>query len=144
VRKLVSLLALAAALAVAGSAAAATNPPSPQVLCGATCDGGGGYTGCKSISASHSSSVWLVYSIRHVLVVSYCKRNGVITSISIAAHYCDVGGLASCSPTVAWQTGGGVGSTWATFEAHALWTVTPLHIYNNTDVLTLLVPTIDG
>ena len=34
--------------------------------------------------------------------------------------------------------------TWATFEAHAQWTVTPLHIYNNTDVLGLTVPTIDG
>ena len=105
---------------------------------------GGGYTGCKTISASHSSSAWLVYSVKHVLVVSYCKRLGVITSISIAAHYCDVGGLVSCSTTAAWKTGGGVGSTWATFEAHAQWTVTPLHIYNNTDVLGLTVPTIDG
>ena len=135
------LLVLIAALAFAGVAAAAPGSP---VACGATCDPGGGYTGCKSASASHSSSMWAVYSIKHVLVVSYCKRNGVITSISIAAHYCDVSGLVSCSPTAAWQTGGGVGATWATFEAHAQWTVTPLHIYNNTDVLSLLVPTIDG
>ena len=140
-RKVLSLLALVAVLAFAGSAAASGNPP---VACGPTCDPGGGYTGCKSISVSHSSSAWLVYSIRHVLVVSYCKRYGVITSISIAAHYCDFSGLASCSPTVAWQTGGGVGNTWATFEAHAQWTVTPLHIYNNTDVLGLTVPTLDG
>ena len=140
-RRALTLLALAAALMVPGAAAAAGGS---SVACGPSCDPGGGYTGCKSISASHSSSVWLVYSIRHVLVVSYCKRNGVITSISIAAHYCDVGGFVSCSPTVAWKTGGGVGSTWATFEAHAQWTVNTLHIYNSTDVLGLTVPTIDG
>jgi hypothetical protein len=140
VRKVIALLALAVALACAGTAAAASS----QVLCGPGCNPPGGYTGCKSIEASHSSSVWAVYSIRHALRVSYCKRNGVITSISISAHYCDVGGFVSCSPTSAWMTGGGVGSTWSTFEAHATWTVTPLHIYNNTDVVTLLVPTIDG
>jgi hypothetical protein len=142
-RKLAVLLAALAVLAVTGVAAAAVVPP-PHVLCGPGCDPGGGFTGCKSVQSSHSSSVWAVYSIRHVLVVNYCKRNGVITSISIAAHYCDIGGLVSCSPTAAWLTGGGVGATWATFEAHATWTVTPLHIYNNTDVLSLLVPTIDG
>jgi hypothetical protein len=141
VRRALSLLALVAALAFTGAAVAATNPP---VACGPSCDPGSGYTGCKSISASHSSSVWAVYSVRHVLVVSYCKRNGVITSVSIAAHYCDVSGLVSCSPTIAWKTGGGVGSTWATFEAHAQWTVTPLHIINHTDIFGLTVPTIDG
>lgn len=140
-RKVLSLLVLVAALAVVGTATAG---PSAPVACGGTCDPGGGYTGCKSVSASHSSGAWLVYSIRHVLVVSYCKRNGVITSISIAAHYCDAAGLVSCSPTAAWMTGGGVGSTWATFEAHAQWTVNTLHIYNNTDVIGLTVPTIDG
>ncbi|HEY0415547.1 MAG TPA: hypothetical protein VGC78_04105 [Gaiellaceae bacterium] len=138
------LVAVAVALSAAGSAAAAAPAPQPAILCGPTCDPGGGFTGCKTVSASHSSSVWAIYSIRHVLVVSYCKRNGVITTISIAAHYCDIGGLVSCSPTVAWRTGGGVGSTWATFEAHATWSVTPLHIYNSTDIVTLLVPTIDG
>jgi hypothetical protein len=141
VRKVLSLLALVAALAFAGTAVAAAGP---GMTCGPTCDPSGGYTGCKQISASHSSSVWGIYSIRHALVVSYCKRYGVITSISIAAHYCDTNGFASCSPTVAWQTGGGVGATWATFEAHASWTVTPLHIYNSTDVLKLTVPTLDG
>ena len=140
-RRACVLLVLLAALAFGGAAAASTGSP---VACGGTCDPGGGYTGCKSISASHSASAWLVYSIRHVLVVSYCKRNGVITSISIAAHYCDAAGLVSCSPTVAWKTGGGIGTTWATFEAHAQWTVNTLHIYNNTDVVTLTVPTIDG
>ena len=135
------LLVLVAALAFGGTAAAA---PSWSVACGGGCDPGGGFTGCKSISASHSSSVWPVYAIRHVLAVSYCKQNGVITSISIVAHYCDAAGLVSCSPTVAWKTGGGVGSTWATFEAHAQWTVNTLHIYNNTDIVYLTVPTIDG
>jgi hypothetical protein len=144
VRKTFLMLALAAALVVCGGAAAATGSGSGPMTCGPTCNPGGGFTGCKSIEASHSSSVWGVYSIKHALVVSYCKRYGVITSISIAAHYCDVGGLASCSPTAAWQTGGGVGSTWATFEAHATWSVTPLKLYNNTDVVTLTVPTLDG
>jgi hypothetical protein len=142
-RRMLVLVAVLAALAVTGVAAAAA-PPKPNVNCGSTCDGSGGYTGCKSVQASHGSSVWLIYSIRHVLVVNYCKRNGVITSISVAAHYCDISGFVTCSATAAWLTGGGVGSTWATFEAHATWTVTPLHIYNNTDVVTLLVPTIDG
>jgi hypothetical protein len=141
VRRALSLLALVAALMVPGAAAAAGGSP---VACGPSCDPGGGYTGCKQISASHSSGVWLVYSIKHVLVVSYCKRYGIITSISIAAHYCDSAGLVSCTPTAAWKTGGGVGSTWATFEAHAQWTVNTLHIYNNTDVVGLTVPTIDG
>ena len=140
-RKVFVLLVLAVALGLGGTATAA---PGLHVTCGGTCDPGSGFTGCKSISASHSSSVWAVYSIRHVLVVSYCKRNGVITSISIAAHYCDVSGFVSCTATAAWMSGGGVGATWATFEAHAQWTVTPLHIYNNTDVLGLTVPTIDG
>ncbi|HWJ33134.1 MAG TPA: hypothetical protein VNR59_12415 [Gaiellaceae bacterium] len=135
------LLVLVAALAFVGAAAAS---PGSQVACGGGCNPGGGFTGCKTISASNSSGAWLVYSIRHVLVVSYCKRNGVITSISIAAHYCDSSGLVSCSPTAAWMTGGGVGNTWATFEAHAQWTVNTLHIYNNTDVVGLTVPTVDG
>ena len=140
-RRVLPLLLIVVALAAAGAAAAA---PAPPVTCGGTCDPGSGFTGCKTVSASHSSSTWPIYSIHHVLVVSYCKRNGVITSISITAHYCDASGLVSCSPTAAWKTGGGVGTTWATFEAHAQWTVNTLHIYNNTDVVGLTVPTIDG
>ena len=80
------LLVLVAVLAFGGAARAATGSP---VACGPTCDPGGGYTGCKSASASHSSSVWAVYSIKHVLVVTYCKRNGVITSISIARNFAE-------------------------------------------------------
>ena len=41
------LLVLVAMLAFGGSAAASNGPP---VACGATCDPGGGYTGCKTIS----------------------------------------------------------------------------------------------
>jgi hypothetical protein len=141
VRRASVLFVLVAALAFSGAAAAAAGSP---VTCGGTCNPGGGYTGCKSVFASHSSSEWLIYSIKHVLVASYCKRNGVITSISIVAHYCDVNGFVSCTATSAWLSGGGVGATWATLEAHAQWTVTPLHIYNNTDVLRITVPTIDG
>jgi hypothetical protein len=125
------------ALGAAGGAAAADRPgPTPYVLC---CTGGG-YTGCTSISAQHSFSWPLIASVKHVLIVNYCKQGGIITSLSIAAHYCDVGGFVSCTPTLAWRTGGGVGSTSASFQAHAVWTVTPLNIYNNTDVLTLTVP----
>jgi hypothetical protein len=140
VRKAFLVLAIAAALCCAGTASAA-QPPKPSVQCGPGCDPSGGWTGCTSITASRSSSAWLIYSINHVLIVNYCKTFGVITSISITAHYCDVGGLASCTPTVAFLTGGGRGSTWATFEAHATWTVTPLGVYNNTDILNLTVPT---
>ena len=46
---------------------------------------------------------------RHYLVVNYCKVNGVITSLGIAAHGCDFQGTAVCSAGPAWQTGGGVG-----------------------------------
>jgi hypothetical protein len=140
VRNALLVLVAVAALCSAGAAAAA-QPPRPDVLCGPACDPPGGYTGCTSISASRGASAWLVYSIRHVLVVNFCKSNGIITSWSIAAHYCDVGGFASCTPTVAWLTGGGRGATYATFEAHATWSVSPAGIYNNTDVLNLTVPT---
>lgn len=136
-RKLILVLVTAAALGAAGAASAGV--PNP-VTCTGTCTGGGGYTGCTSVTASHSASVFLVASIKHVLIVRYCKQYGIITSISIAAHYCDVQGLASCTPTVAWRTGGGVGSTSATYEAHATWTLTALNLYNSTDVLKLTVP----
>ena len=142
-RKLILILALTAGLLVPAAAVAGLGP-SPGVACGPTCDPGGGYTGCKTVEASHSASAWLVYSVDHVIRVSYCKRFGVITSIGISAHYCTYSGFASCGVVAAFGTGGGVGSTWATFEAHAQWTVTPLGIYNNKDTLTLLVPTIES
>lgn len=138
-RKALLLLAVVAALAGAGVAGAAISP-SPNVACGPTCNGGPtGFTGCSSVTASHSASVTFLVSIRHYLVVSYCKQYGIITSISIAAHGCDAGGLGRCDPTQAWLTGGGVGSGWATFEAHATWYVLPNPL-QGTDVLTLTVP----
>jgi hypothetical protein len=134
------LLGLLAALAVPAGAAAA-GAPIQGVICGTACDGGGGgWSGCTQIQAAHSASVWPLASIKHYLIVSYCKRNGTITSLSIAAHGCDTGGVASCSVGPAWQSGGGVGSGYASFEAHANWFLYTTPYYNSTDVLTLTVP----
>jgi hypothetical protein len=58
---------------------------------------------------------------RHYLVVNYCKRNGLITSIGIAAHGCDFQGTAACSAGPAWQTSGGVGTGYASFTGHAVY-----------------------
>jgi hypothetical protein len=140
VRKWLLILGLLAALAIPAGAAASGMPP-PGMICGTACDGGGGgWSGCTQVQAAHSASVWPIASLRHYLVVNYCKRNGTITSLSIAAHGCDTGGVASCNPGPAWQTGGGVGSGYATFEAHANWFLYTSPYYNNTDVLTLTVP----
>jgi hypothetical protein len=137
--KLIVLVVLAA-LAVPAAAAAAGGS-SPGVICGTACDGGGGgWSGCTQLQTSHSASVWPFASIKHYLVVSYCKRNGTITSLSIAAHGCDTGGVANCSVGPAWQNGGGVGSGYATFEAHANWFLYTSPYYNSTDVLYLTVP----
>lgn len=136
-RKTALLLVILAALAGAAGASAAKAPP-PNILCGPTCDPGGGWTGCASASAGHSADVG-VASIHHYLIVDYCKVGGVITSLSIAAHVCDVNGLISCNVGPAWQSGGGVGSSWATFEAHATWSTFP-YFFNNTDSFTLTVP----
>lgn len=140
-RKALLLLVVVAALAVAGTASAGITSigGGGNATC-ANCLGGGGFTGCSSVTAQHSFSLSILASVRHVLIVNYCKQNGYITSLSIAAHYCDVGGVMTCTPTVAWRTGGGVGSTSATYEAHATWSVTALNIYNNTDILQLTVP----
>jgi hypothetical protein len=139
VRKALLILGLLAALAIPAGAVA--KPPPPSVICGAPCDGGGyGWTGCTQQTASHSASLWPVATVNHYLVVSYCKVNGWITSISIAAHGCDTGGLVSCSPGPAWPTGGGVGAGYASFEAHASWVFNLPPFYNNYDTLTLTVP----
>ena len=141
-RKAILMLVVVAALGAAGSAAAkdpAPKNPTPYVTC-SSCGGGGGYTGCTSITVQHSFSFPIIASVKHVLIVRYCKQYGIITSVSVAAHYCDVNGVMTCTPTVAWRTSGGVGSTSASYEAHATWSVTALNIYNNTDVLTLTVP----
>lgn len=137
-RKLVLLVVLAAALGAAGTAGASVGPIDPHVLCGSCGGNGGGFTGCSQVSASHSANVG-VASIRHFLVVNYCKVGGLITSVSIAAHGCDVGGLIHCDTGPAWQTGGGVGSTSASFEAHATWSTAP-YLFSNTDVVNLSVP----
>ena len=138
-RKALLIFGLIAALAVPAGAVAAKVPP-PDVLCGQSCgDPGGGATGCTQQVESHSASV-LVASIRHFLVVNYCKRYGIITSVSIAAHGCDYSGFGACNPTTAWQTGGGVGSGSASFEAHAQWSLTVVPLFNNTDILTLTIP----
>jgi hypothetical protein len=138
-RNVFLVLLAAAALALPAAAAAA---PGSAVLCAQTCSSpGGGFTGCSEQRAAHSASVSVVASISHFLIVHYCKIAGRITSISIVAHGCDTNGLVACATGPAWLTGGGIGSSWATFEAHATWHITPLGIYNGTDVLTLSVPT---
>jgi hypothetical protein len=142
-RKWLVILGLLAALAVPAGASAngGIGGSIQDVICTGACDGGGGgWSGCTQIQAAHSASVWPFASLHHFLVVSYCKSNGTITSVSIAAHGCDVGGVAVCHLGPAWQTGGGVGSGYATFEAHANWFLYTSPYYNNTDVLTLTVP----
>jgi hypothetical protein len=121
VRKLIMFLAVLAALAGTAGAAQAAKVVPPSVICGMSCDGGGtpGWTGCTEQTASHSDGFPYLASYRHYLVVSYCKRNGVITSASIAAHGCDTSGVIICSAGPAWQTGGGVGYGYATFTGHA-------------------------
>ncbi|MCW2965561.1 MAG: hypothetical protein JWO17_2813 [Actinomycetia bacterium] len=135
-RKALLILGVLAALAVPAAAVA----KAPPVICGTACDGGGsGWTGCTSQTASHSANLWPVATVNHYLVVSYCKVNGWITSISIAAHGCDTSGIASCSAGPAWQTGGGVGAGFATFEAHASWFLYTSPYYMNYDTLNLTV-----
>jgi hypothetical protein len=132
----VAALALACTLPLGVSAAAG----GPGVICANCNDGGNGWTGCTTLSGDHSTGLPYLSWVKHYLVVSYCKRKGIISSISIAAHDCSVRGLAFCHPGAAWQTSGGVGYGYATFEAHATWGVTIVPIYNNSDTLTLTVP----
>ncbi len=141
-RKWFLILSVLAVLAVpAGASAAGGGGHIHDVICGTACDGGGGgWSGCTQLRAAHSASVWPIASISHYLIVSYCKRYGTITSVAISAHGCDTGGVASCAVGPAWQTGGGVGSGYATFEAHANWFLYTSPYYNNSDVLTLTVP----
>ena len=136
-------LALVAALAVAGGATAAKTPgpAQPQVVCTGSCDNGGtgGFTGCTQQQADHSANVG-VATIRHFIIVSYCKNNGWITSLSILAHGCPTGGLVSCDPGPAWISSGGVGSGYATVTAIASWTVRVPPFLSNSDTLTLSIP----
>ena len=139
-RRVLSLLVLVAALAVAGTAAAAPGRP---VACGGRAIPAAGTPAARRSRRPIRRAPGSVYRSD----TSSSSRTASETASSPASRSprtTATRGLVSCSPTAAWMTGGGVGNTWATFEAHAQWTVNTLHIYNNTDVLTLTVPTIDG
>ena len=117
--KALVIVGLLAALAVPAAAPAAKDPIG-NVICGTACDGGGGgWTGCTQTSASDSEGIPWVSHIRHYLVVNYCKANGLITSLSIAAHGCDYEGTVYCSTGPAWLASGGPGSGWASVTGHA-------------------------
>jgi hypothetical protein len=123
VRKALVLVAVAAALAAPAAAWTAVAPGAPSVVCGGPCDSGGGsgWTGCTQQTASESGGIpWLAY-YRHYLVVSYCKQNGIITSLGLAAHGCDWSGTALCNTGPAWLTSGGVGYGWASYTGHAVY-----------------------
>lgn len=138
-RKILLVLTLVGALAVPAAASAGRLPtPPPSVISGGG-DGNGGSTGCWQVRSQRSAGLPYVSTVNHYLVVNFCKQGGIITSIGIAAHGCDVTGVAFCHTGPAWQTGGGYGSGWATFEAHATWGVTLVPFYNNNDTLTLTV-----
>jgi hypothetical protein len=142
VRKPVLVLSIVAALAVAGGASAAKSPipAQPQVICTGSCDaGGGGFTGCDQKTAEHSANVG-VASFKHVLVVSYCKSNGWITSLSIVAHYCVGAGLGQCDAGQAYVTSGGVGTGWANVTGYAGWTVLLPPFIANSDTLNISIP----
>ena len=132
------MAALVAALALPVAAQARSGPP---VICGTACDGGGGgWTGCTTQTTSSSGGIRFLAYYRHYLAVSYCKRNGVITSLSIAAHGCDYEGVAFCSAGPAWQTGGGVGSGYASFTGHATYIGTLNGVpFAGTDVVNLTI-----
>jgi hypothetical protein len=138
-RKALLLLAVVGSLLGVTAAASAAPPP---VICGTACDGGGGgWTGCTQTSASDSGGVSIFAGYKHVLVVSYCKRYGIITSASIAAHYCNGEGFIGCSAGPAWLTGGGVGYSYASFTGRATWTGTIAGApYNTTSVVDLGIP----
>jgi hypothetical protein len=121
VRKALLILGVLAVLAVPAAATAAKAPP-PPVICGTPCDGGGGgWSGCTTQTETDSLGIrWISY-FRHYLVVSYCKSNGIITSISLAAHGCDFEGATVCHAGAAWPTGGGLGYGYATFTGHAIY-----------------------
>ena len=89
-KKVLAGLLAAAAIGAALPAAASAVSVAPGVIC-ASCDGGGpGWTGCTQQTADHSAGLPYLSHVRHYLVVSYCKHNGWITSISIAAFGADM------------------------------------------------------
>jgi hypothetical protein len=143
VHKAVLVLGILAALVVVGSASAATppGPAQPQVVCGGSCGNGGtgGWTGCDQKTVERSANVG-VASVRHYLVVHYCKNNGWITQLSIVAHGCTSGGLVTCNTGPAYVSSGGVGSGWATVTGSAGWTVLLPPFIANSDTLTFSIP----
>ena len=138
-RKAFLILGALVALAVPATAVAKAPPP---VICGTACDGGGGgWTGCTQQTASESGGIRYLSYYRHYLVVNYCKVNGWITSIGIAAHGCDFEGTAVCSAGPAWQTGGGVGTGYATFTARATYVAALGGVpFAGTSVVNLSIP----
>ena len=111
-RKLLFLMALAGALAVPATGLA--KPPITTVICGTACDGGGGgWSGCTTAAGEDWAGIPYISNYHHHLLVNYCKRNGIITSLSLV-HYCTVDGPIYCNTGPAWLTGGGVGYGYAT------------------------------
>ena len=121
-RKILLCLAVAAALAVPAAASARDTPP--DMICG-TCDGGGGgWTGCTSVTGQESGGVWGIAGWHHYLVVYYCKVGGLITQLSIVSHGCDTSGFAFCNVGPAWIYSGGAGTGWAYVQGHAYYGTT--------------------
>jgi hypothetical protein len=142
VRKALVLIAVAAALLVPAAASAAIAPGPTGMICGTACDGGGGgFTGCTQVTATDSSGIpWIAY-YRHYLVVNFCKQNGAITSLSLAAHGCDWSGTALCNTGAAWLTSGGVGYGWASYTGHAVYVGALAGVpFAGTSVVDLTIP----
>jgi hypothetical protein len=122
-RRIVFCLAVAAALAVPAVASAQDAPP--NVICGGSCDwGGGGWTGCTSVTGQESGGVWGIAGWHHYLVVYYCKFGGVLTQLTIVAHGCDTSGFAFCNVGPAWLDSGWVGTGWAYLQGRAYYGTT--------------------
>jgi len=120
-RAFIIAAAVASALALSSAAGAALGPPSPSLIC-ANCDNSAtGWSGCTQVTASDSGGIRFLAHYRHFLVVNYCKLNGAITSLEIAAHGCDFEGAAACSAGASWVTSGGVGWGFASVTGHAVY-----------------------
>ena len=124
-RRVLLGLAVAAALAAPAAASAQLPPPEPQMICGGSCEGGGGgWTGCDTLTGSEHGGVPGIAYWRHYLIVEYCKVDGLITKLSIVAHGCDTSGFAFCNVGPAWLSSGGEGTGWAYLEGHAYYGTT--------------------
>lgn len=122
-RKLLLCLAVVAALAVPAVASAKGSPG--DMICGTACEGGGGgWTGCTTVTGEESGGVWGIAGWHHYLSVYYCKDQGLITQLSIVVHGCDTSGFAFCHLGPAWVYSGGVGTGWAYVQGHAYYGTT--------------------